>query len=572
MSDPQLVLTERVQRALGAAFGEEYSSADPLIRPSQFADYQANVALSLGKRLRRAPREVADEIVSHLDVADVCANVEISGPGFLNLTLRDDWIAGEATRELREGLRAGGERRTVVIDYSAPNIAKEMHVGHLRTTIVGDALARIHERLGDRVIRQNHLGDWGTQFGMLIEYMLEIGEDVARAQLASGEINEFYQAARSRFDADKEFADRSRRRVVLLQGGDETTLALWREFVDDSLAYINRVYDKLGVTLTDADLAGESKYNPMLADTIEELEAKGVAVESEGAICVFPPGFTGRDDQPLPLIVRKSDGGYGYATTDLAAIRHRVRDLRADQMLYVVGADQSLHFQMVFAAAREAGWLTGQRAEHIQIGMVLGRDGKRFRTRSGESVKLMDLLDEAVERAGKVLADRDYDEETRNEIAQAVGIGAVKYADLSVNHASEYIFDFDRMLALTGNTAPYLMYAAVRVRSIFRRGGFTPEDARGPIVVGAPAERALAKQLLAFGSVLTQVAETSEPHRLCAYLFDVAQAFATFFEECPVLKAPDEATRDSRLALSALTLDVLVTGLGLLGITVPERM
>ncbi len=575
MTDPQLVLTERVQRALATAFGQEYSSADPLIRPSQFADYQANVALSLAKRLRRSPRDVAQAIVEVLDLSDICTDVEISGPGFLNLRLRDDWIFAEA------GLLLGDDRlgvpydtpQTVVIDYSGPNAAKEMHVGHLRTTIVGDALARVHELLGNQVIRQNHLGDWGTPFGMLIEHLLDTGEQEALSRLAAGDGNAFYQEARAKFDSDPAFEERARRRVPLLQGGDPESLRLWQEFIDYTKRYFNRVYTELGVTLTDADIAGESMYNPMLADVCSELERMGVAVVSEGALCVFPPGFTGRDDRPLPLIIRKSDGGYGYATTDLAAIRYRVRDLKADRILYVVGTTQALHFQMVFAAARMAGWLTDEvRAEHVQIGNVLGSDGKIFRTRSGASIKLTELLDEAVERADAVIADRDYDPGSRADIAHKVGIGAVKYADLSVTHDSEYVFDFDRMLALNGNTGPYLQYATARIRSIFRKGGIDPATVTGPIIAGEPAERALALTLLSYASVLRRVADDSEPHRLCAYLFDVAQALTTFYENCPVLTAADETVRRSRLALLALTQRVLLQGLGVLGIEVPERM
>ncbi len=573
MTDPQLVLTERVQQALGSAFGPEYATEDPLIRPSQFADYQANVALSLAKRLRRAPREVAQAIADHLDTTDV--SVEVSGPGFLNLTLRDGWIAERAAQRLLDE-RLGVPQpapQTVIVDYSAPNAAKEMHVGHLRTTIVGDTLARTHEHLGNQVIRQNHLGDWGTQFGMLIEHLLDIGEEEALGMLAAGDGNAFYQAARHKFDSDAEFQQRSRRRVPLLQGGDPETLRLWHEFIDNTKQYFNHVYAMLGVTLTDDDIAGESMYNPMLPDVCDELERTGVAEISEGALCVFPPGFKGRDDQPLPLIVRKSDGGYGYATTDLAAIRYRVRDLKADRILYVVGATQSLHFQMVFASARMAGWLHDDvKAEHVQIGSVLGSDGKMFKTRSGASIKLTELLDEAVVRAEAVIADRGYDPEARRQIARQVGMGAVKYADLSVSHDSEYVFDFDRMLALTGNTGPYLQYATARIRSIFRNGAIDPESVTGPITLGHPAERALALQLLGFGSVVAAVADLSEPHRLCNYLFDVAQAFTSFYESCPVLKAEEESVRQSRLALSALTLRVLLRGLDLLGIEVPERM
>ncbi|GAA3115063.1 arginine--tRNA ligase [Nonomuraea salmonea] len=575
MTDPQKVLTERVQQALARAFGSEHADADPLIRPSQFADFQANVAMSLAKRLRRSPREVAEAIRAEL--SDFPGTVEVSGPGFLNITLDDGWIAAEAGEILadqRLGVGTSTPPQTVVIDYSAPNAAKEMHVGHLRTTIVGDSLARLHEHVGNTVIRQNHLGDWGTPFGMLIEHLLDIGEPAAIAQLEAGQGTEFYQAARAKFDSDEAFKARARARVGTLQSGDPDTLRLWHVFMDATVRYFNKVYDMLGVTLTDADIAGESMYNPMLQKTCDDLETSGTAQLSEGALCVFPPGFTGSDDRPLPLIIRKSDGGYGYATTDMAAVRYRVHDLKADRILYVVGSDQALHFRMVFAAARMAGWLPDTvSAEHVQIGMMLGKDGRRFKTRSGESVKLMDLLQSAVDKAATLIADRGYDAETQDEIARAVGMAAVKYADLSVSHDSEYVFDLDRMVAFTGNTGPYLQYAQARIRSIFRKGEIDPAAATGPIRLGAAPERALALQLLGFGSVVEQATELSEPHRLCAYLYATASAFTDFFEQCPVLKeGVDPDTRASRLALCALTLRVLETGLGLLGVPVPERM
>ncbi|MGV9330201.1 arginine--tRNA ligase [Streptosporangium sandarakinum] len=582
MTDPQLVLTECVQQALATAFGAEYATADPLIRPSQFADYQANVAMSLSKRLRRAPREVAQEIADRLSGASgegrpFPGTVEVSGPGFLNITLSDDWITGQVAELLtdqRAGVPETASPQTVVIDYSAPNAAKEMHVGHLRTTIVGDALVRVHEHLGNRVVRQNHLGDWGTPFGMLIEHLLDIGEDAAVAQLEAGEGNAYYQAARAKFDSDPEFNRRARARVVTLQAEEPETMRLWHIFMDATVRYFNKVYTQLGVTLTDADIAGESMYNPMLAQVCDELQEHGIAVISEGALCVFPPGFTGREGQPLPFMIRKSDGGYGYATTDMATIRYRVQDLKADRILYVIGATQALHMSMLFASARMAGWLPDHvNAEHVQIGSVLGSDGKMFKTRSGESIKLLDLLAEAETRAAAVIAERDYDEATRAEIAHAVGMGAVKYADLSVSHDSEYVFDFDRMLALTGNTGPYLQYATARIRSIFRKGGVDPAEATGPIVLGHPAERALALQLLGFAPAVLEMAEGSVPHKLAAYLFETASTLTTFYEHCPVLKEGVEpATRASRLALLALTLRVLVTGLDLLGIPVPERM
>jgi arginyl-tRNA synthetase len=580
MSDPQLVLAARVQAALGAAFGREYATEDPVIRPSQFADFQANVALPLAKRLGRKPRDVANEIVAHLDVAGVCDRVEVSGPGFLNLTLSDAWIAGRAQSMLgdeRLGVEPAGKPQRVVVEYSSPNVAKEMHVGHLRTTIVGDAIARILDFLGHDVVRDNHIGDWGTPNGMLIEHLLDVGEDSADARLLETHPNDFYQAARSKFDTDPAFAERSRQRVVKLQAGDADTMRRWRRLVDLSKEYLHRIYSRLGVSLTDDDIRGESFYDDMLADTAAELADKGIAVISDGALCAFPAGFTGREGDPLPIIIRKRDGGYNYSTTDLATIRYRVNDLHVDRSIYVVGAQQALHFQMAFAVAREAGWLPdGVRFEHAQIGNVLGPDGKIFRTRSGEPVLLGDLLDEGVERAGrefdKIEHDEPFGDETRAAIVEAVGIGAVKYADLSVARDSEYIFDFDRMIAFKGNTGPYLQYASARIRSIFRRGGLAPENAAGPIVIGHPAERALALQLLGFGAAAELAGETAEPHRLCAYIYAVADAYTTFYENCPVLKAPDVETRGSRLALCAVTLRTLVTGLSLLGVPTPERM
>jgi arginyl-tRNA synthetase len=576
MADPREILAQQVTDALRGAFGEEHAGADPLIRPSQFADFQANVALPLGKRLRRPPREVAAEIAARLDVADVATPPEVSGPGFINLTLRDDWLAGQATALLgdeRLGVEQPEPAQRIVVDYSGPNVAKELHVGHLRATVIGDALVRILEFIGHTVIRAAHLGDWGTQFGMMIEHALDVGQATVHAQLAAGEFTAFYQDARAKFVADPAFAERSRRRVPKLQSGDEESVRLWERLIAEAMEYLTGIYRRLQVTLTAADMAPESMYNPMLADVCKELEAAGIAVISEGALCAFPPGFTGRDGKPLPLMLRKSDGGYGYDTTDVAAIRHRLLDLHADRIIYVVGAEQSQHLRMVFEVARQAGWLAGgAQAEHAAVGLVTGADGKRLRTREGQQVRLADLLNEAVERAAKVIADRYDDPALREQIAEAVGIGAVKYGDLSVARDSSYAFEFDRMLALTGNTGPYLQYATTRIRSIFRRAQLDPARMAGPVRLREPAERALALVLLGFAAAVTGSAGTAEPHRLAGYVFDVATAFTTFYEACPVLKAPDDATRDSRLALSSLALRVLGTGLHLLGVPVPERM
>src|SRR5215470_2373952 len=463
MADLQAALESLVSDALAAEFGAEYALTDPLIRTSAFADYQSNVAMTLAKRLGMPPREIAGRIVGHLATALVCEHAEVSGPGFINISLSDDWLAGQATAlvaDPRLGVGLAGAPQTVVVDYSGPNVAKELHAGHLRVTGVGDAIVRVLEHLGHTVIRAAHLGDWGTQFGMLIEHALEVGEQTTYDQLAAGEFTDFYQAANEKFRSDPAFADRSRRRVVLLQAGEEQSLRVWHLLVTDSMEYLRKLYARLHITLTDDDMDPESFYNPMLPGLCDELEASGLAIVSDGALCVFPPGFTGRDGSPLPLILRKSDGGYGYATTDMAAIRYRIRDLHANRITYVVGSEQSQHLAMVFAVARQAGWLPDSvRAEHAAIGMVTGADRKRFRSRSGESVKLIDLIDEAVARAEKVIEDRYDDPELRAQIAEAVGIGALKYADLSVARDSSYVLDFDRMLALTGNTGPYLQYA-----------------------------------------------------------------------------------------------------------------
>ncbi|HEY7260966.1 MAG TPA: arginine--tRNA ligase [Trebonia sp.] len=581
MADPQQVLGARVRVALGAAFGADFADTDPLIRPSSFADFQANAALPLAKRLGRPPRDIAAEIVGHLDVGDITAEPTVSGPGFINFTLRPEWVATATTALLadpRLGVPLTDAPQAVVVEYSSPNIAKEMHVGHLRSTIVGDAIARATEFAGHHVIRDNHVGDWGTQFGMLIEYLFDIGEDAPEAQLLRTDPNSFYQAARVKFDTDPDFAGRARERVVKLQSGDDpATQRLWDELMELSRLYLADVYRLLRVTLTDDDIRGESFYNDMLPGVAADLEAMGLATISDGALCVFPPGFTGRDGSQLPVIIRKRDGGYNYATTDLATIRYRIDKLNADRAIYVVGSDQALHFAMIFAVARMAGWLPAEADfRHAQIGMVQGEDGHRLRTRAGDNVKLSDLLTEGIERARAILDEVDRDEQDPNldlgAIAEDVGIGAIKYADLSTARDSAYVFDWDRMISFRGNTGPYLQYATTRIRSIFRRAGITETDISGPILVTEPAERELALKLLGFGAAVTQVADTAEPHRLCGYLFEVASLFTAFYEKCPVLKAEDDETRQSRLALCAATLRVLTAGLGLLGVPVPDRM
>ena len=579
MADPVQLLTQSFRDAIVAAFGEEHRDADPSLRVSQHADYQANVAMALGKKLKKPPREVAQAIVEKLALGDVCDKVEIAGPGFVNLTLSNAFVTREtqgAAADPEMGIEKAAAPETVVVDYSAPNVAKEMHVGHLRSTIIGDCLTRVLGALGHRTIRQNHVGDWGTPFGMLIEHLVDVGEEGAARELGLGDLNAFYQEARKKFDADPAFADRARKRVVLLQGGDETTLGLWRALFDMSARYFSTVYERLGVLLTREDIAGESFYDPLLAPTLAELSEMGLAKESEGALCVFPQGFTGREGEPLPLIVRKQDGGYGYATTDLAAIRYRLKTLKATRILYVVGAPQGVHLTMVFQAAKEAGWLAPPaRAQHVAFGSVLGSDKKMLRTRAGGSLKLTSLIDEAIERAGgKVLEkSKDLPEEERAEIARMVGVGAIKYADLSSDRIKDYVFDWDRMLAFEGNTAPYVMYACARSRSIFRKAGVEQDAiAPGEISIATPEEHALGIALLRFGAVVKQVAETLEPHHLCGYLYETASLFMSFYDRCPVIKADSEAERRSRLGLCALTARVLGRGLGLLGIEAPQRM
>ncbi len=569
-----------LEHRLAAAFHTVAPGADPVVRESDRADFQANGALALAKVLGRPPREVADEVVAVAELADLCQGVEVSGPGFINLTLSTSYLAGQVASmrdDDRLGVGVAPEACRVVVDYSAPNVAKEMHVGHLRTTIIGDALCRQLAFAGYDVVRENHIGDWGTPFGMLIEHLVDVGEEKAVHELSLGELGSFYQAARASFDADEGFADRSRRRVVLLQSGDEETLRLWQLLVAESVRYFSEVYDKLGVLLTDRDVVGESFYNPQLSDVVDELRRKGLLVEHQGAQCVFPPGFTNRAGDPLPLIVQKSDGGFGYAATDLAALRDRVGRLGARLVLYVVGAEQAQHLQMVFAVAEAAGWLDGGvQAVHVSFGTVLGTDHKRLRSRSGGGVKLVELLDEAMSRGVAAVAERspELDDEELRALGREVGIGALKYADLSTERQRDYVFDWERMLAFEGNTGPYVQYAHARVCSIFRRASAEGLDAvrETTVHLGEPAERQLAFRLVGFAEALEAARVTYSPSRLTSYLYELAGDFTTFYETCPVLRAPTDEVRGSRLALCQVTASVLRLGLGLLGIGAPEHM
>ncbi|MBU2670633.1 arginine--tRNA ligase [Actinoplanes bogorensis] len=530
----EVLLAARLAPAFETVAGEKI---DPAVRASQHADFQSGAALALSRSLHRPPREIAADVLARADLAGL-AEAEISGPGFINLTVADA-VLTSAPADPEPG-RPTGER--VVIDYSGPNVAKELHVGHLRSTIIGDALARLFSWAGYDVVRVNHLGDWGTQFGMLIEHM----SDPTGAYSLS-DLTDFYRQARVRFDNDPDFRTRARLRVVALQSGDEPTRARWRQLVEQSERSFLDDYARLGITLTSDDFAGESSYQDQLASVVDELTAKGLLVESEGALCAFPSGFAGRDGEPLPLIVRKSDGGFGYAATDLAALRHRTRDLKADRLLYVVGAPQSTHFRMVFAVGRAAGWLDdGVVAEHISFGSILGPDGKMLKTRSGETIKLADLLDEADRRAS----------------SPPVGIGAIKYADLSSDRIGDYVFDWDRMLATTGNTGPYLQYAVARIRSLLAKASASP----GEVTITDPSERRLILAIHGFEAAVAAAIEHREPHRLAVYLYDLAAAFSTFYERCPIRSSP------SRLTLTTHTGTTLRHGLDLLGIPVPDEM
>jgi arginyl-tRNA synthetase len=576
MSDPIPTIATLLRPIFAELNGGE--PADPTVRPSDRADAQINGALPLAKRIGANPRDIAQRIVDSGVLDGVASDLEIAGPGFVNVTFSEDFLAaqlGVVAADGRLGIPAAVPTKTVVVDYSAPNVAKEMHVGHLRSTVIGDSLVRMLELLGHRVIRENHIGDWGRPFGMLIEHLLDLGEDVAAVGLTQGDLDGFYKQANAKFAESEEFQERSRERVVLLQGGDAETNRLWQRLVEMSTAYFNEVYAKLGVLLTDEDLAGESIYQPLMALTVERLDDAGLLVEDDGASVVFPPGFENRDGDPLPLIIQARTGGFNYATSDLTCVIDRVERLGADLMLYVIGAPQQQHLQMVFAVSEMAGWLAPPtEAIHVAFGNVLGPDRKMLRSRSGASVKLVDLLDEAIERADAAIAEKNevLTGDERARVARMVGIGAVKYADLSTDRVKDYVFDLDRMVSFDGNTGPYLQYAHARICSIFRRAGIDRASVRGlPISLEASQERTLALRLLAYPTAIDSTLETYSPHKLCTYVYDLATDFTSFYEHCPVLKA-DEPLRSSRLALADLTARTLAHSLGLLGIDAPEQM
>ncbi|MFJ7176660.1 arginine--tRNA ligase [Streptomyces massasporeus] len=575
---------QRLAAALSAALPQA-GSADPLLRRSDRADFQANGILALAKKEKANPRELASQVVSGVESGELIKDVEVSGPGFLNITLTD----GAITRNLaaryaddtgRLGVPHAEQPGTTVIDYAQPNVAKEMHVGHLRSAVIGDAVVQLLEFTGENVVRRHHIGDWGTQFGMLIQYLEEHPHELDhKADETSGEeamsnLDRLYKAARGLFDADEEFKTRARRRVVDLQAGDPRTLAMWQKFVDESKIYFFSVFEKLDMEIRDADIVGESGYNDMLAETCRLLEESGVAVRSEGALCVFFDDIKGPDGNPVPLIVQKSDGGYGYAATDLSAIRDRVFNLKANSIIYVVDARQSLHFKMVFETARRAGWLGDDvKAYQLAFGTVLGKDGKPFKTREGETVRLVDLLDEAIDRASAVVREKaqDLSEEEIAERGTQVGVGAVKYADLSTSANRDYKFDLDQMVSLNGDTSVYLQYAYARIQSILRKAGAS-RPAAHPELELHEAERALGLHADSFAATVAEAATEYAPHKLAAYLYQLASLYTTFYDKCPVLKAETQEQIENRLFLCDVTARTLRRGMALLGIRTPERL
>ncbi|MGW1161241.1 arginine--tRNA ligase [Streptomyces sp. NPDC002519] len=574
---------QRLANALSATLPE--AAADPLLRRSDRADYQANGILALAKKAKANPRELAAQVVSHVVTGDVIKDIEVSGPGFLNVTVTDRAItenlaARAADPEGRLGAPYAENPGTTVIDYAQPNVAKEMHVGHLRSAVIGDSVVKLLEFTGETVIRRHHIGDWGTQFGMLIQYLDEHPHELdhkageVTGEEAMSNLDRLYKAARKLFDSDEEFKTRARRRVVDLQAGEPRTLAMWQKFVDESKIYFFSVFEKLDMEIRDADIVGESGYNDMLQETCRLLEDSGVAVRSEGALCVFFDDVKGPDGQPVPLIVQKSDGGFGYAATDLSAIRDRVFNLKANAIIYVVDARQSLHFKMVFETARRAGWLNdGVKAYQLAFGTVLGKDGKPFKTREGETIRLVDLLDEAVERASAVVREKaqDLSEEEIAERGAQVGIGAVKYADLSTSANRDYKFDLDQMVSLNGDTSVYLQYAYARIQSILRKAGEV-RPAAHPELALTDAERALGLHVDQFAETVAEAAAEYAPHKLAGYLYQLASLYTSFYDKCPVLKAETPEQVENRLLLCDVTARTLHEGMSLLGIRTPERL
>lgn len=573
------VLLERFKAAL-VAIGAPENSPAPLSKSTrpEFGEYQFNGAMALAKVLKQKPRDIAEKIVSVVDLDGIVDKLEVAGPGFINIYLSSQWISQQlekANQDERLGVDVEPQK-VVVVDYSSPNLAKEMHVGHLRSTIIGDAVAQTLEFMGHKVIRQNHMGDWGTQFGMLLAHLSDKLANNLVAETALSDLEDFYREAKVRFDDEDGFADRAREYVVKLQGGDPDCLALWQQFIDTSVAHSAEVYEKLNVSLTREDIMGESAYNHDLANVIELLKAKNIAVEDQGAQVVFIEELADKEGNPAPYIVQKSGGGYLYSTTDQAAVRYRCQTLHADRTLIFTDARQALHFKQTEIVARKAGFIDDEQTyEHCPFGMMLGKDGKPFKTRSGETVKLADLLDEAVERAQALISQRDsgLTEDEKSLVAKKVGIGAVKYADLSKNRTTDYMFNWDTMLSFEGNTAPYLQYAYTRIKSIFRNSGVDATTLKGQVILGESQEKALAIKLLQYVEAINQVTAEACPHVLCSYIYELASLFMSFYEACPILKeGVDPDIKQSRLILAALTAKTLQSGLDLLGIETMEKM
>ena len=579
MADPVGLVAQRIAAAFVTVAGELAVGIDTAVRQSDRADAQVNGSLALAKVMGATPRDIAVKVLEVAELQDICSATEVAGPGFINLTFANKFLARElviASGSDKLGVASAPTTRRVVIDYSAPNVAKEMHVGHLRSTVIGDALVRMLMFVGNTVVRENHVGDWGTPFGMLIEHLIDSGEVNAAKELSIGDLDSFYRSARKKFDESEEFQKRARTRVVSLQGGDAETLRLWKLLVAESTRYFQTIYETLGVLLQDSDVMGESAYNSLLPQVAQRLSDLGLLTTSDGADVVFPEGFTNRENQPLPLIIRKTDGGYNYATSDLACVIDRVERLDASLLLYVVGAPQAQHLQMVSAVAKQAGWLQAPREMvHVAFGNVLGADRKMLKTRSGDTIKLDALLTEAVERAAAAVAQKnpELSADKQSEIARIVGIGAVKYADLSTDRIKDYTFDWDRMLSFDGNTSPYLQYAHARICSIFRRADIERQSVRNVMpLIEHTAERELAMRVLQFDSAFWDTLDKYSPHRLCTYLYDLASSFSSFYEQCSVLKADTDDQRNSRLMLCDLTARVMQAGLGVLGIEAPEQM
>ncbi|UYU30565.1 arginine--tRNA ligase [Siccibacter colletis] len=574
----QALLSDKVSQALIAAGAP--ADCEPQVRQSakaQFGDYQANGVMAVAKKLGMPPRQLAEQVIASLDLTGIAAKVEIAGPGFINIFLDPVFLAqrvDEAAASDRAGVTKVAQPQTVVVDYSAPNVAKEMHVGHVRSTIIGDAAVRTLEFLGHKVIRANHVGDWGTQFGMLIAF-LEKQQNENAGDMALADLENFYREAKKHYDEDADFAERARAYVVKLQGGDEYCRQMWRKLVDITMTQNQLTYERMNVTLTRDDVMGESLYNPMLPGIVADLKEKGLATESEGATVVFLDEYKNKEGEPMGVIIQKKDGGYLYTTTDIACAKYRYETLHADRVLYYIDSRQHQHLMQAWTIVRKAGYVPDSvPLEHHMFGMMLGKDGKPFKTRAGGTIKLTELLDEAMERARRLVGEKNPDmpADELEKLADAVGIGAVKYADLSKSRTTDYVFDWDNMLAFEGNTAPYMQYAYTRVLSVFRKAGVDESSLTAPVAITEEREAALAARLLQFEETLTTVAREGTPHVMCAYLYDVAGLFSGFYEHCPILSAGSDAVRQSRLKLALLTAKTLKLGLDTLGIKTVERM